>query len=168
MLLSCMCDLQACWNSLCRPPSKETKDIARHRKLLRVSSVSLPGAASLLNLNVRISDSTDSSPQLYFPLSLKWKKVKDSFQTIGKDCLLRQKVLLTEERICQQAGAYICAFYKIWCKRQENNANSNENKSAIATDPISIKKLVNDSKLTSASSTLIRAFTATYIDLTNT
>ncbi len=78
MLLPCVTCQDAEILYLGLPPMKQ-KTLPDTGNLLSVISVALPGAASSLDVNVGASDSTDSSPLLHFPVSLKWKTSKDSF-----------------------------------------------------------------------------------------
>ena len=106
----------------------------------------------------------------YRRVSLKRKKSKDSFRTVVRECLSREKVLTTARvrQFSRRARAYICAYYKVWCERQENIANNEENKSALSTDPISIEKLVKRFKTHRCALDFDHSFCkATYIDLTN-
>ncbi len=100
------------------------------------------------------------------------KKAKDSFW--GNRCDRVKSKQKTGEKIAKirqfsgQVRAHLCAYQKVWCKHQEKVANNKENKSALATDPISINKLVKQFKTHRCALDFDHSFCkATHIDLTN-
>ncbi len=102
-------------------------------------------------------------------MSLKQKRGKDNFKTVVRECLSKEKVLVTEgiRLFSRRARAYICAYYMIWCERQ-GRESTRTNESALTTNPIKMEKLDKRFKTHRCALDFDHSFCkATFIDLTN-
>ncbi len=104
----------------------------------------------------------------YRTLALKDKRGKENFRKAVRECLSRQKVLTTERirTFSCRARAYILAYHKLWCKRQQSGQASQVDEHSTA-DPVSLEKLMKEFKTHRCAVDFDHSFcSAVIIDLT--